>query len=85
MKKAISVLLCAVLLVSMFALVGCADNVQQEDTVRTVVDMKGKTVELPASVDNYCVLYSSAVGLCGLLDEGYAHVSILPNLWIFQD
>lgn len=85
MKKAISVLLCAVLLVSMLALAGCADNVQQEGTVRTVVDMKGKTVELPASVDNYCVLYSSAVGLCGLLDEGYAHVSILPNLWIYQD
>lgn len=85
MKKVLSVFLCAVLLASMFALAGCADDVQPENTTRTVVDMNGKTVELPASVDNYCVLYSSAVGLCGLLDEGYAHVSILPNLWIFQD
>lgn len=85
MKKVIPVLLCAVLLVSMFTFAGCADTVPPEDTTRTVVDMKGKTVELPATIDNYCVLYSSAVGLCGLLDEGYAHVSILPNLWIFEE
>lgn len=85
MKSAISMLLFAMLLVSMFVLTGCAGDVQQEDATRTVIDMNGKTVELPASVDNYCVLYSSAVGLCGLLDEGYAHVSILPNLWIYQD
>lgn len=86
MKKIVSVMLCAILLLGMLS--GCAGKTEPEQNdaaPRTVVDMTGKTVTLPETVDNYCVLYSSAVGVCGLLDEGYAHVSILPNLWIFQD
>ena len=82
-KRYIAALLLVLLLLP---LSGCVSKpVEQENPTRTVVDMTGKTVELPETVDNYCVLYSSAVGLCGLLDEGYAHVSILPNLWIFEE
>lgn len=88
MKRVVSCILCTILLLSVVLIGGCAKEPQTTDTndpTRTVVDMKGKTVTLPETVDNYCVLYSSAVGLCGMMDEGYKHVSILPNLWVYQD
>lgn len=88
MKRILSVCLCALFVLGILAMGGCSSKSPNEDSAkapRSVVDMTGKTVNLPEKVDNYCVLYSSAVGLCGMLDDGYAHVSILPNLWIYEE
>lgn len=84
MKKVISILLCTFLLMGMFTLSGCTEQEHVENTTRTIVDMKGKTVEIPSTIDNYCILYSSAVGICGMLDEGFANVRMLPSLWIYE-
>ena len=45
---------------------------------RTVVDMKGKEVELPGTLESYCVLYSSAVPMCAMVDEDLAHMVMYP-------
>lgn len=71
MKKLISIV--AVCLLAMLLTgVACADS------TRTVVDMKGKTIELPETVDSYCVLYSSAVPFCAMVDENLAHMVMYP-------
>ncbi len=85
MKKKILVVLCMFLLVGAFALGGCTNKDHPLNENRIVVDMKGKTVQLPETVGNYANLYSSAVGILGMLDEGFANASILPNLWIYEE
>lgn len=80
MKKWLTIIMCFVLMLSEVGLSGCSDNVgAKEAKNRTVVDMIGKEVEIPAIVDNYSVLYSSAVPICGMLDEDFAHMYICPK------
>lgn len=51
---------------------------EQEAGTRTVVDMKGKTVVLPETIDSYSVLYSSAVPICAMMDEDLQHMVMYP-------
>lgn len=76
-KRIILALICVTLLVVGFS--GC--NSSHETTpsgTRTVVDMKGKTVELPNVIESYCVLYSSAVPMCAMVDKDLAHMVMYP-------
>jgi len=80
MKKFVSMFLCLVMVLSVFALSGCTSKDKNEDkTSRVVVDMLGKEVTVPAVVDNYSVLYSSAVPICGMLDKNFEHMNICPK------
>lgn len=85
MKKAIAILMCVFLVMSVCCLSGCSEKNTSGTETRTIVDMRGKTVEIPTKIENYGILYSSAVGICGMLDEGFKNVRVLPNLWIFED
>jgi len=80
MKKIVSVVLCIAMVLSLLSLVACSNNTgTKEPEKRTVVDMLGKEVEIPAVVENYSVLYSSAVPICGMLDKNFAHMYICPK------
>ena len=83
MKRLVVVFAALVLLVGALAVpVSAASNEE-----RTVVDMRGNEIELPSEVEKYGILYSSAVPMCGLLDEGMAHVCLCPTLyadWTFE-
>ena len=80
MKKIISVILCLIMILSIACLSACSDNdTTREPETRKVVDMLGKEVEIPATVDNYSVLYSSAVPICGMLDKNFEHMNICPK------
>ena len=80
MKKIISIVFCLVMTLSMVGLSGCSDNSDTKKAEnRTVVDMLGKEVEIPETVENYSVLYSSAVPICGMLDKDFAHMYICPK------
>lgn len=79
MKRIISAMLCIVMGLSIFSLVGCSIKEEEDVTNRKVVDMLGKEVEIPVVVENYSVLYSSAVPICGMLDENLEHMNICPK------
>lgn len=80
MKKMFSIVLCLAMVLLLLSLVGCVhDTGIKEPEKRTVVDMIGKEVEIPAVVENYSVLYSSAVPICGMLDKDFAHMHICPK------
>lgn len=77
LKKLIIVGMCIVL--SLSALVGCSKKPSgNEAESRTVVDMKGKTVKLPGTIKSYCVLYSSAVPMCAMVDKNLEHMVMYP-------
>lgn len=77
MKKAILLLLSCVLIIALLS--GCASSEVKEDAApRTVVDMVGKTIELPETIDSYCVLYSSAVPICAMMDKDLEHMVMYP-------
>lgn len=77
LKKVVLVVLCTFLVLASFG--GCsiapAEKVPES---RTVVDMKGKTVEISGEIEKYCVLYSSAVPMCAMLDKDLAHMVMYP-------
>ncbi|MBO4677556.1 MAG: ABC transporter substrate-binding protein [Oscillospiraceae bacterium] len=82
MKKTIKNLLLAVLCLALLlgALAGCGKKapIETAPATRTVVDMKGKEVELPGTIESYCVLYSSAVPMCAMVDDNLAHMVMYP-------
>lgn len=82
MKKVL--LICLSLLMTIALLTGCGTGSKNEDTCRTVVDMKGKTVDLPETIDSYCVLYSSAVPMCAMLDKDAEHMVMYPVSSYFE-
>lgn len=53
-------------------------SAETETGSRTVVDMKGKTVVLPETIESYCVLYSSAVPICAMVDKDLEHLVVYP-------
>lgn len=55
MKRVLSTILCLCMLLGTISLTGCA-AVQHSESQRSVVDMSGKTVSLPDSVENYCIM-----------------------------
>lgn len=82
MKRLISVLLCLVMLLSVVSLVGCSsEGKENASSTRTVVDMSGTEVEIPAQVDKYCVLYSSAISICAMLDKNMEHMCMCPTIY----
>ena len=82
MKRLISVLLCRVMLLSVISLVGCSSKGKENvSSTRTVVDMSGIEVEIPAQVDKYCVLYSSAISICAMLDKNMEHMCMCPTIY----
>ena len=75
--RALVMFLCGVLLFS--GLSGCKSSADAETPqTRTVIDMKGKTIILPDVIESYCVLYSSAVPMCAMVDENLAHMVMYP-------
>lgn len=82
MKKIILVCLSLLMIVGLFT--GCGAETQNEETIRTVVDMQGKTVELPSKIDSYCVLYSSAVPMCAMMDKNLEHMVMYPISSYFE-
>lgn len=82
-RKVLLVGLCSLILLGMLA--GCTTSPTGEDpTIRTVVDMKGKTVELPDTIESYCVLYSSAVPMCAMVDNDLKHMVMYPVSSYFE-
>ena len=80
MKKLLSVILCFAMVFAVVSISGCSDNSDLPNAEkRTVVDMLGKEVQIPATVENYSVLYSSAVPICGMLDKDFEHMHICPK------
>ena len=75
-KRVMIALLCVGLLLS--GLSGCTVNGEDAAKTRTVVDMKGKTVELPNVIESYCVLYASAVPMCAMVDKDLEHMVMYP-------
>lgn len=76
-RKVLLVGLCILMLLGVLA--GCATTPKEENSsTRTVVDMKGKTVELPDTIESYCVLYSSAVPMCAMADNDLEHMVMYP-------
>lgn len=84
MKKQSSLLLSLVMVLTMlFSVAGCSSQkTEQETGTRTVVDMSGKEIEVPNTVDSYCVLYASAINVCAMLDEDCAHMDGLVKGWM---
>lgn len=80
MKKILSVMLCLVILTGLMSFTGCSSK---ETTLnsRIVVDMTGAEIELPAQIDKYCVLYSSAISICALLDHNMEHMCMCPTIY----
>lgn len=77
MRKLLLVGICILILLGMLA--GCATTSKDESSyTRTIVDMKGKTVELPDVIESYCVLYSSAVPMCAMVDNDLEHMVMYP-------
>ena len=80
MKKVwriMAVFLCLLVLFS--GISSCKSNPKEDiSQTRTVVDMKGKMVELPNVIESYCVLYSSAVPMCAMVDKDLEHLVMYP-------
>ena len=74
MNKKLLVTLVALMLTLSLTIPALAEN----GSTRTVVDMKGKTVVLPDTIESYCVLYSSAVPICAMMDEDLQHMVLYP-------
>lgn len=52
MKKLISIMFATIMIVSLMALTGCGQkNEGDQNTVQTITDMVGRTVEIPANVE----------------------------------
>ena len=82
MKKVVSVLLCLVMFSSLVSFTGCSSKKNEPASgTRTVVDMSGAKVEVPAQIDKYCVLYSSAISICALLDKNMEHMCMCPTIY----
>ncbi|MBD5540251.1 MAG: ABC transporter substrate-binding protein [Lachnospiraceae bacterium] len=82
MRKIITFIIYVVMCFSLVAVVGCSASRQQESAQpRIVVDMCGKEISIPETVDKYCILYSSAVPMCGMLDKGLDHMVMCPTLY----
>ena len=81
MKKIFTILICVTMFLSFGTLTGCSSMQQETPQQRTVVDMLGKEIAIPDTVEKYCILYSSAVPMCGMLDEGFAHMVMCPTLY----
>ena len=77
MRKVLLVGICILMLLGVSA--SCANTPKEENlSTRTVVDMKGKIVELPNTIESYCVLYSSAVPMCAMVDNDLEHMVMYP-------
>lgn len=75
-KKIVLVFLSVSLLIGIS---GCKSEIAEDgNETRTVVDMKGKSVELPNVIESYCVLYSSAVPMCAMVDKDLEHMVMYP-------
>lgn len=80
MKKIIILTFCALMLISLSTFSCCAWA--KADTVnRSVVDLKGNEIQLPETIERYGILYSSAVPMCGMLDENLSHLVLCPTLY----
>ena len=85
MKKILALTLCLVLALSMVALSGCSDKTNvTTDEVRTVVDMKGNTIQLPEKVTKYTTVYSSSVPMLAMLDKDMEHCVMYPKSGWFE-
>ena len=84
MKKKISLLLSLVMVLTMlFSVAGCSNQKKEQETgTRTVIDMSGKEIEVPNTVDSYCVLYASTINVCAMLDKDCAHMDGLVKGWM---
>ncbi len=70
MKKFTTLLLSMLLLLTSFAFVACNnDPDDSKEKTRTVVDMRGTTVELPETIDSYIDIWYSHQGIMAMLDE----------------
>lgn len=82
MKRMLSVLVCVVILFGIVALTGCSSKEQETSSgTRTVVDMSGTEIEIPTQIDKYCVLYSSAISICAMLDKNMEHMCMCPTIY----
>lgn len=82
MKKIVAILICMVMFVTMAVFTGCTSQEKNDASdTRTVVDMSGTEVEIPAKIDRYCVLYSSAISICAMLDKNMEHLCMCPTIY----
>lgn len=82
MKRIIAVLLCLVILIGTRSLTGCSSKEESlVPSTRTVVDMSGAEIKVPTQIDKYCVLYSSAISICALLDKNMEHMCMCPTIY----
>lgn len=82
MKRLISVFLCLAMLLGVISLFGCSSREKANiSNTRTVIDMSGTEIEIPAQIDKYCVLYSSAISICAMLDKNMEHMCMCPTIY----
>lgn len=82
MKKIISLVLgVVILLATVLTFASCSSEPANQLTERNIVDMSGSSITIPEQIDKYCVLYSTAVSMCGMLDQGLHHMCMCPTLY----
>ena len=82
MKRIIAVILCFILVMSIATLAGCSTNSTEPiSKTKTIVDMSGTEVVVPTQIDKYCVLYSSAISICAMLDKNLEHMCMCPTIY----
>ena len=82
MKRIISALLCLAMLASVSLFAGCSTaGKENSSSTRTIVDMSGTEIEVPTKIEKYCVLYSSAISICALLDKNMENMCMCPTIY----
>lgn len=82
MRRFVAALVCVVMLFSVFSFTGCSSKEKEATSgTRTIVDMSGAEIEVPAQIDKYCVLYSSAISICAMLDQNLEHLCMCPTIY----
>lgn len=88
MKRIVIVFICIAMLFSVFALPGCTPQEKGSITnTKTVIDVTGSEIIVPEVIERYCVLYSSAMSICAMLDKDLEHLCMCPTIyggWTFR-
>jgi iron complex transport system substrate-binding protein len=82
MKRYIAAFVCVVMLFGVLSLTGCSSTGTKDTTeTRTITDMAGAEIEVPVQIGKYCVLYSSVLSICAMLDQDLEHMCMCPTIY----
>lgn len=81
MKKSIASFISLVMMLGVFSLFGCSSTENYASEQRMIIDVTGAEIEVPNQIDKYCVLYSSAMSICAMLDQNLEHLCMCPTIY----